>query len=96
MSNVTNDSSGFLSNEQLSPKHQRQLDEYLAQTPIAEVHVRLFGLDRGQSEVRVQSSPGAELAALDAIGPERASAYAQLLACLHRELQDALTTLSNH
>jgi len=97
MSNVpTRDGISFLTNKPLPPEQQRLFSDYQQRTPIAEVHVTMFGLDQGQAVVHVQSSPTGELAALNATGAGRADAYARLLASLQRELQQALTTLGSH
>ncbi len=62
---------------------------------IAEVHLRLFGLASGQSEVQVAISPTGELAAGRGGGPQRAEAWLKMHAAAERELRAAVERLGS-
>lgn len=61
---------------------------------IAEIHVKLFSLEPGQSEVGVRIDPNGALKDGLGSGQARAAAYHQLLATLERELRQALDLLA--
>lgn len=61
--------------------------------PIAEVTIRMFGLERGQAEVQIFTSPDGPLAGAHGEVQERVAAYARLHELIARELEDACTLL---
>ena len=78
------------------PAEQRErLEAEQKREPIAEVTIKLYGLDRGQSGLEVRVSPEGELRTVKGTGPDRAAAYDKLLKTAQRELADGLTILRN-
>jgi hypothetical protein len=57
--------------------------------PLAEVLVRLFGLDVGNAEVQIWAASDGDLAAVQSAGPEQAAALERLRALVDRELGEA-------
>jgi hypothetical protein len=78
------------------PAHvQQNIRQALNAAPIAEVTVRLYGLNNGQSEVRVTVAPNGPLAAARTSTAGKVEAYAALLTAVQRELQAAIAKLSS-
>ena len=79
--------------EAMPPEVRNRLAAEQSREPIAEVTVKLFGLDRGQSELQVRISPNGALKDGSGTGPGRSAAYQKLLECLQREIAEGLATL---
>lgn len=61
--------------------------------PLAEVRVKLFGLDAGDAEIQIWAAPEGELAAAQHGGPEQVAALERLREMVNRELSEACRCL---
>ena len=79
--------------DSLPPEIQQQIMAARQQEPIAEVTLKLYGLEAGQSELQLRISPHGPLHQAHGSGDERQQAYAALLLCLERELAAGVAIL---
>lgn len=75
---------------------QQRVQSALNSPPIAQVVIKLHGLEQGRSEVQVSVSSNGPLKDVQASGTARSTAYAKLLEIVLREVQLGIAELQKH
>ena len=75
------------------PEVKRQVEEGRRQVPLAELRVRVVGLERGECEVQLRIEPDGALGDAHGDGPRREAACARLQHILEEAVRDAVALL---